>query len=379
MIKSGLSKIEAEILSCLSLDTPVSFFLFAGAGSGKTRSLVEVLKEFQKLSYDRLMDRGRQVGIITYTNAASDEIKSRLEYEPIFVVSTIHSFSWELIKFFQKDIKDWVRYDTENELKELKEQLRRGRPNTKAALDRKARIESKERRLADLDLIDEFTYDPNGVQTGRESLNHSEVLKIISDFIASKPLMQKIFIQKFPILLIDESQDTNKDLLDAFFTLQKKYESRFALGLFGDTMQRVYMDGKPDLGENIPGNWKKPAKEINYRCPKRVVRLINKIRSQYDGQIQKAASGSDEGLVRLFIVESDDELDKQKIEKDISIQMAKLSGDELWENLDSSVKTLTQKHPPLVFTGHSAKSCCKFPSGWIAPSMARAEFGIIVA
>ena len=30
---------DDEIQRCLSLDSPVSFFLYAGAGSGKTRSL----------------------------------------------------------------------------------------------------------------------------------------------------------------------------------------------------------------------------------------------------------------------------------------------------------------------------------------------------
>jgi DNA helicase-2/ATP-dependent DNA helicase PcrA len=35
--------VDAEIAQCLNLESPKSFFLFAGAGSGKTRSLVEAL------------------------------------------------------------------------------------------------------------------------------------------------------------------------------------------------------------------------------------------------------------------------------------------------------------------------------------------------
>ena len=35
---------DATIRECLSLDQPRSFFLFAGAGSGKTRSLKEALE-----------------------------------------------------------------------------------------------------------------------------------------------------------------------------------------------------------------------------------------------------------------------------------------------------------------------------------------------
>ena len=35
--------VDAEIAACLNLTSPRSFFLFAGAGSGKTRSLVTAL------------------------------------------------------------------------------------------------------------------------------------------------------------------------------------------------------------------------------------------------------------------------------------------------------------------------------------------------
>lgn len=36
--------VDDKIYRCLDLENPKSFFLFAGAGSGKTRSLVESLK-----------------------------------------------------------------------------------------------------------------------------------------------------------------------------------------------------------------------------------------------------------------------------------------------------------------------------------------------
>ena len=38
-------KVDEELLACLNLQNPKSFFLFAGAGSGKTRSLVKVLEQ----------------------------------------------------------------------------------------------------------------------------------------------------------------------------------------------------------------------------------------------------------------------------------------------------------------------------------------------
>ena len=41
---------DAEIAGCLTLSSPRSFFLFAGAGSGKTRSLVTALNHVRAQS-----------------------------------------------------------------------------------------------------------------------------------------------------------------------------------------------------------------------------------------------------------------------------------------------------------------------------------------
>ena len=115
--------VDDEIYSCLDLDNPKSFFLFAGAGSGKTRSLVEVLKRFRKQNVHRLRLNAQQVAIVTYTNAACDEIKRRLEFDPAFSVSTIHSFSWELIKPHQHDIREWLRIRLQSDIAELEEAI----------------------------------------------------------------------------------------------------------------------------------------------------------------------------------------------------------------------------------------------------------------
>ena len=92
--------VDAEIAACLDLDAPRSFFLFAGAGSGKTSSLVTALKHVQSSAGDRLRFRGQRVAVITYTNAASDEIKRRMSFDPLIDVRTIHSFAWSLVEGF---------------------------------------------------------------------------------------------------------------------------------------------------------------------------------------------------------------------------------------------------------------------------------------
>ena len=85
--------------------------------------------------------------------------------------------------------------------------------------------------------------------------------------------MQKLLVTKFPILLIDESQDTHQSLMEALFAVQAAHKNEFILGLFGDTMQRIYGHGKPDLGVALPGDWARPSKEMNHRSPGQGYRL----------------------------------------------------------------------------------------------------------
>ncbi|HVZ16594.1 MAG TPA: UvrD-helicase domain-containing protein, partial [Terriglobales bacterium] len=333
--------VDAEIATYLNLDTPKSFFLFAGAGSGKTRSLVEALKHVRNGYGRRLRLQRKKIAVITYTNAACDEIKQRLDYDSIVEVSTIHSFIWTLIHNFHADIKQWLIVDLRRSIEELNEQQRRGRGG-KAGMDRAHKIESKGRRLKALDSVKQFTYSPTGENRGRDALNHAEVIKLGAYFLTEKPLMQSILVNRFPILLVDESQDTNRHLMDAFLEVQKAHREHFVLGLFGDTMQRIYSDGKVGLGDDLPQDWATPAKKMNHRCPTRVIRLINKIRSVVDDQVQRARSDKEEGFVRLFILPNSIS-DKPATELRVMKQMAEVSADGQWMDR-GCVKTLMLEH-----------------------------------
>jgi len=271
----------------------------------------------------------RKVAVITYTNAACDEIKHRIDYDSIFAVSTIHSFAWELIRTYHKDIREWLSHNLKIEIKDLEEKQRKGRTG-KASADRAVKIEQKQKRLERLDTIKYFTYNPIGENIGKNSLNHTEVISIAADFLTDKLLMQRILIRKYPILLIDESQDTQKDLVDAFFAVQSAHSGEFCLALFGDTMQRIYADGKTALEEAVPDEWEKPEITINYRCPKRIVRLINKIRSGVDKHIQVPVDNAPEGFVRLFLVPDDDGINKTTVEVEIAKKMVEITSDDQW-------------------------------------------------
>lgn len=334
--------VDDQIAGFLSPEKPRSFFLFAGAGSGKTRSLVKALNHIRKAHGRQLAYRGQRVGVITYTNAACDEIKRRIDFQSLFYVSTIHSFAWELIKDFNHDIREWLRADLQIDIAELREKEAKGRAGTKASITRQTQIESKTRRLERLDTIPTFAYNPTGENREPNSLNHSEVIKICADFISKRPLMKWILVGRFPFLLIDESQDTNKHLMDAFFLTSAEHEKNFALGLIGDVMQRIYADGKEKIEESIPESWAKPSKQLNHRCPKRVVTLINKIRSAVDSHVQVPRTDAIEGNICLFIRRADT-ADRKSVEEAIRGQMADKTDDEAWHEGDAC-KMLTLEH-----------------------------------
>ncbi|MBA3033366.1 MAG: UvrD-helicase domain-containing protein [Gammaproteobacteria bacterium] len=334
--------VEDELAGFLSLEKPTSFFLFAGAGSGKTRSLVNALNYLAKTYRDTLRLRGRQVAVITYTNAACDEISRRTEYDPLFVVSTIHSFAWSQIQGFNADTRVWLKDNLQREVAALQAEEGKGRPGTKASAARQSQIDTKQRRLEQLADIKTFTYNPNGDNRERNSLNHSEVMKIFSTFLLTKPLMQRMFVEKFPFLLIDESQDTSRALIDALLVVQNAHANRFCLGLIGDTMQRIYPDGKERIESEIPQSWATPEKKLNHRCPHRIVRLINQIRGGADNHTQKPRDDRPEGWVRLFVFPVDAP-DKPVLEQRVRDYMAGLTGDQDWTN-SSKCKILTLEH-----------------------------------
>jgi DNA helicase-2/ATP-dependent DNA helicase PcrA len=334
--------VDVTIKSCLDPANPRSFFLYAGAGSGKTRSLKNALDAFRANHGPGFRRAGKKVAVITYTNAAADEIAERVGEDALFPISTIHSFCWKHIETYHSDIQGWLLATLPIDLADLYEKQAKGRAGTKAAQDRERAIASTMKRLDWLNVPRRFTYNPNGDNFGADSLSHSEVLKITAAFIETKPSMQAVLVNKYPFLLIDESQDTNKGLLEAFFTLAATNIGKFAIGLFGDTMQRIFLDGHPELERLVPESWARPAKRLNHRSPQRVIALGNVLRSAIDRQTQLARDDSDTGIVRLFIAASE-LADKPAFEQSVRAKMAELCDDPEWEN-EPSVKALMLEH-----------------------------------
>ncbi|MEK4409088.1 UvrD-helicase domain-containing protein [Bacillus sp. FSL L8-0642] len=299
--------IDGLLESYSSLTNPKSFFLNAGAGAGKTRSLVNLLVNITKNSGDYLKKTSKKIAVITYTKVASEEIISRTPENILFDISTIHSYVWNLIKGYNRNIKEVLLHICD---KEINDYIAKG----KLTKSQKEKLENLKNKKREIEKQQIFNYSPESSINEKGSLTHSEVLKIFCFLLDSNELFRKLVCHKYPIILIDECQDTNKEVLDAFLKLNR--ENKICLGLFGDIMQRVYLDGKTDLIQSLKG-LEMPEKKVNWRSYGRIVKFTNALRKNIDNLEQEVCNGDREnkGLIRICLVNH--ELPRTKSEEDV--------------------------------------------------------------
>lgn len=340
------SQVDETLEKCILATPRKSFFLFAGAGSGKTYSLVLLLKKIRDKIGQDLMLRGKNVAVITYTNAATDEIINRLDYSPVFHISTIHSFVWDVIKYYQNDIKQLYCQYLRDDIRIIGEKLDSARnKTTKTYRTNFEKMNYLKDRLERAETIEKFVYNPNGSNPEYNALNHADVIKISAQMIMNSLMLQRIIAQRYPIFLIDESQDTKKELVDAFFSIQKNFGETFTLGLLGDQKQRIYTDGKKDMVSIIPIEWEKPVKKMNYRSAKRIVKLANAIGKDIDFHAEQVSrEDAIEGFARLFIVQQGNGINKDEVEQTVMKKMCELTKDAKWVEANTNVKILTLEH-----------------------------------
>lgn len=339
-------QVDKTLENCI-LSTPrKSFFLFAGAGSGKTHSLVSLLKKVRDSIGNDLLLQGKNVAVITFTNAATDEIINRLDYSPVFHISTIHSFVWDVIKYYQADIKQLYCQYIKEDIQELNVKIGGAKnKTTKTYLSNVEKLGHLMDKLEKAETIDKFVYNPNGSNPEYNALKHAEVIKISANIIMCNMMLQRIIAQRYPILLIDESQDTKKELVDAFFKIQENFGDVFTLGLLGDQKQRIYADGKENMVSIIPAAWEKPVKKMNYRCAKRIIKLANTIGKDLDAHAEQTSrEDAIDGLIRLFIVQQHEGINKDDVEQTVMKIMNDNTGDAKWVGDDAEVKILTLEH-----------------------------------
>lgn len=348
-----------EICGYVTGTPPRSFFLFAGAGSGKTRTLVEVLRRITGvvehaaggIYASKLHVRGQSVRVITYTKNAARVVTSRLGENRLTEVSTIHSFCWDLVKGFDEDIRQALMAKNTEKLAKAKSDAQ-AKKKRESDADRKKYAEL-EAKADELRAIPAFRYHPDHNTYGEGALSHQDVLHVAAWLLRERPTLQRIVQDRHPLLLIDESQDTMRDVLDALLGLTTVRPGHFTLGLLGDHRQRIYLDGHVDLPSHIPATWARPALQMNHRSQERIVRLINAIweadikgRTQpKTGVYQHPRSEKKGGKVRIFVGDAEKETSvKLSLEAKCARSMAHITSEEAWGTHQNGYTTLALEH-----------------------------------
>ncbi len=304
---------DIELRGILDADASTGFVMVSGAGSGKTTSIIKALDHLRNTRGLSLRQRAKKIACITYTEVAVGEIWGDVGNDPLFHVSTIHSFLWSALKPFQADIASWVGCRLDQKITDTEARIAAftSRTHEKTRVQAAADIERYSDQKLRLSSVGHFTYGV-GSHYSKGILGHDDVIRLSTELIRTQPLIAKIVGQKFPFVFVDESQDTAPDVVEAFKTISRVLGSKFCLGFIGDPMQKIYTTGAGAI-EPLAG-WQTITKPENFRCPMAVLSVINNIRAGGDGLAQTGGKTelvgeerlSVQGTAKLLIVPKDD-------------------------------------------------------------------------
>ena len=235
-----------------SLDAGEHFRLEAGAGAGKTYSLIKALHYLIERHKSTFPRKNKQIACITFTNVARDEIAARTDRSPMVYCDTNHAFCWSLISGFQKQLRGLVEA-----------------------------MPAWQERIAEAggglgNRVIEYNFGHRSIREDRLSLHHDDALPL------TVPLMEHakfrhIVTDRFPIILVDEYQDTDKDWVEAIQRLFLGNPPSPLFGFFGDHWQKIYGNG---CGRLEHPQVKEIGKEANFRSVKAIVDCLNRMRPE---------------------------------------------------------------------------------------------------
>ena len=354
--------IQEKINKCL--DNFESFCFDAGAGAGKTYALQKSIEHILKTEGENLKLRNQKILCITYTNAAKDEILSRLGKNSAILVSTIHEFLWEFISIQQesltiehknkiidelhaidckinenslssnvvlpefqnvvckddfiktfysyygisaRDFRDAMKnYDTyfETYLSNIS-----NFKNLVKDINKKSRLSKTLKDIEDKE-SKKIIYNPvqNRDKLENYVISHDTLLLYCKNIITNKDILKRLFSDRYPYILIDEYQDTDEKVVAIIDSIREYSNSRkkLVVGFFGDSLQNIYGSGVGILPKKE--EYKSIEKVFNRRSSMQIVELIEKIRNDNFGQ-QSIYTDFDNGSYNFYISGDDFNID----------------------------------------------------------------------
>ena len=278
--------------------------VIAGAGSGKTRCSTHRIA--------RLIERGERPESIltfTFTNAAADEMKSRLigtigeQNVALLNIGTMHS---QMNKILRKNVHLWrphfYKYEImdeyglrilvkdamkdcglpENDLVNFANAVHmiafiKNRTFTVEQVCREGILDEELAQLGVLTWFKQFFETYESLRHSRKLVGFDDMLWDTYFLLSEKVNILNTYAQTFKFILVDEFQDTNQVQFEIVKMLQSKHRNLFVVG---DPRQCVYSfrGAIPQLSiefkQHFP-NGQLIELQHNYRCVENVVGMSN--------------------------------------------------------------------------------------------------------
>lgn len=227
-----------------------SVLLIACPGSGKTRTLI------YKIAYElsRIKSKKEFIVAITYTNIAADEIKERVELLGVDIsqlwIGTIHAFCIEWIlrpySLYLEELKDGFRIISSHDSEEIISGLCKPYKSSKISYWDCGYIATSagyQLTLGDLrkkSIVESILNSYHEILKENKQIDFEQILFFSYELLKRKPIINSILSKLFPLILIDEFQDTKEIQYHIVTSILKANKGKSRILMVGDPNQSIF-------------------------------------------------------------------------------------------------------------------------------------------
>jgi DNA helicase-2/ATP-dependent DNA helicase PcrA len=268
-----------------------SVIIIACPGSGKTRTLT------YKIAYElsRLKSEKEYIIAITYTNAAADEIKERIELLGVDIsqlwIGTIHSFCLEWIlrpySLYLDELKEGFRvlnsYESEEIISSLCEPFKEQNVTYYdcSFIAKKGEYILTSSTPAKQTIIESILDKYFEILKINKQIDFEQILFYTEKLLKKKKIINNILSKIFPFILIDEYQDTKEIQYSIISSILAANKGISKVLFVGDPNQSIYesLGGYPMHKSDIEALLNFPLTQyslsLNYRSSKRIINYFD--------------------------------------------------------------------------------------------------------
>jgi DNA helicase-2/ATP-dependent DNA helicase PcrA len=285
----------------------------AGAGSGKTRTLIAKFAHLVATGIEP-----ERILAITFTNKAADEMKSRLirmtgmGLDRFPWVRTYHSACLQILKEhchllgYQRPLQIYTAYHQLKTVKDILLALNFDKKHAAGVLNRISNAKNsghpgaymdRHPRKDNIRLVDVYERYEQILKTAN-AVDFDNILLLTRDLLRDHADVRRRYQTWFQYILCDEYQDTN-DLNEEITALLLKDGNLFAVG---DDWQSIYSFRMSNVGHFLSFKQKYNGAKIfpleqNYRSADEIVQLGNRIIGNNENRMEKNCFSDRQGGV----------------------------------------------------------------------------------